>query len=243
MRGSPQQAFAYATKQDTRAPNTDPFTFGDQPSRGTGQGRRTDLLEVKAAIDNGATLLSVAEQFFPAFCANHRSFELYRNLKYRPTIRNNLKVYWFYGPTGTGKSKKAHELALEHPTDVYFKQPESIWFDGYDGQNILVLDDFRKNWMTFGFLLRVLDRNPVQIQRKGSSVYANWTTVFITAPLPPDQLYATHEDVAQLTRRVTKVFAFPEDAGYLDPCDFETFASGNFPERVAPIFNSDQVYF
>lgn len=237
MRGSPQQAFAYATKQDTRAPNTEPFTFGEQPSVGTGQGRRTDLLEVKNAIDGGATLLDVAELNFAAFCNNHRSFELYRRLKYRPTLRQNLKVYWFYGDTGTGKSKKVHDLVLENPDDVYFKSPESIWFDGYDGQRTVVLDDFRKNWMTFGFLLRVLDVYPLQVQRKGSSVYANWTQVFITCPQPPTELYATHENVAQLSRRVTKVFSFPEDKDYLEPLGPEVFSSGEFPERVAEIFN------
>lgn len=243
MRGSPQQAFAYATKADTRAPNTEPFTFGQQPSRGTGQGRRTDLLEIKDAIDNGATLRDVFDSHFALALQYHRGLELYRTQKHRPGNRPNLKVYWFYGPTGTGKSRKVHDLVLEEPTDVYFKGPESHWFDGYDGQRTLVLDDFRKNWVTFSFLLRWLDIYTLQVQRKGSSCYANWSTVFITAPLPPDQLYATHEDVAQLTRRVTKVFAFPEDAEYLAPLDLETFQSGNFPERVAPIFNSEQVYF
>lgn len=126
---------------------------------------------------------------------------------------------------------------MENPDDVYFKSPESIWFDGYDGQRTVVLDDFRKNWMTFGFLLRVLDVYPLQVQRKGSSVYANWTQVFITCPQPPTELYATHENVAQLSRRVTKVFSFPEDKDYLEPLGPEVFSSGEFPERVAEIFN------
>ena len=240
MRGSPQQAFAYATKSDTRAPDTVPFTFGEQPTRGTGQGRRTDLLEVKEAIDNGATLLDVFEQHFPAACQHHRSFTLYKNLKIPPRVRLDLKVYWFYGPTGTGKSRKVHTLVPHE--DTYFKQPESTWFDAYDGQKVLVLDDFRKNWVTFGYFLKWLDVNPLLVQRKGTSVWSNWSTVFITAPYPPDQLYATHEDVAQLVRRVTKVFSYPEDAAYLAPLDFDVFKSGNFPERIAEIFSSDQLY-
>ena len=46
-------------------------------------------------------------------------------------------VLW--GPSGTGKSRW---VAATWP-DAFWKAPESKWWDGYSGQETVVLDDFK----------------------------------------------------------------------------------------------------
>lgn len=42
---------------------------------------------------------------------------------------DNLENYWFYGPTGTGKSKRVRDT---WGADLYIKNPNK-WWDGYTG--------------------------------------------------------------------------------------------------------------
>ena len=44
-----------------------------------------------------------------------------------------------WGPSGTGKSRF---VAARWP-DAFWKAPESKWWDGYSGQETVVLDDFK----------------------------------------------------------------------------------------------------
>ena len=44
-----------------------------------------------------------------------------------------------WGPSGTGKSRF---VAACWP-DAFWKAPESKWWDGYSGQETVVLDDFK----------------------------------------------------------------------------------------------------
>lgn len=50
------------------------------------------------------------------------------------------QVYVFWGPTGTGKSRRAWEEAGE---DAYCKDPRTKFWDGYQTQEKVVIDEFR----------------------------------------------------------------------------------------------------
>lgn len=86
------------------------------------------------------------------------------------------------------------------------------WFDGYSGQQNAIIDDFREDFCSFSFLLRVLDRYPLKVAVKGSFVEWNPTTIYITCPHSPAELYAykTPADLAQLTRRITTIRRFQD---------------------------------
>jgi len=75
-RGTHEEAAAYANKADTRLEG--PWTFGAAP---TGRGARTDLNELKAKIDQGATLLDVAETDFGSYLRYHQGIEKYVELR------------------------------------------------------------------------------------------------------------------------------------------------------------------
>ena len=65
-----------------------------------------------------------------------KATELY-NLRTAVAIETDeVRGFWYYGPPGTGKSWTAR---TENP-DAYIKD-QSKWWDGYTGQETIILDD------------------------------------------------------------------------------------------------------
>lgn len=102
----------------------------------------------------------------------------------QPTaMERSCKVYW--GGTNLGKSFRAwNEAGL----DAYSKDPRTKFWDGYASQGNVVLDEFRGS-IDISHLLRWLDRYPVRVEVKGSSVPLSATKFWITSNLPPSAWY------------------------------------------------------
>lgn len=90
-----------------------------------------------------------------------------------------------YGPTGTGKSRRAW---LEAGVDAYPKDPRTKFWDGYRGQENVVIDEFRGG-IDISHILRWLDRYPVVVEVKGSSVVLKAVRIWITSNLHPSEWY------------------------------------------------------
>lgn len=102
----------------------------------------------------------------------------------RPAPRE-VSVRVFVGPTGTGKS---HAAWSEAGLDAYPKDPLSKFWDGYSGQECVVIDEFR-GIVSISHLLRWLDRYPVLVEIKGSSAVLRATRFWITSNLHPRDWY------------------------------------------------------
>lgn len=191
--GSRTQARDYCHKEDP-----EPFEHGKW--RPDNQGMRNDLICVKRKIDEGVSEEAIADEHFSTWSRNYRAFERYRNLK-RKRCCSEKEVIWIYGRTGLGKSKMAHELA----PDAYWKMPDNKWFDGYDGEETVIFDDFRSTWCTFPYLLRLLDRYPMMVETKGGTTQWMAKRIIITSPHHPEHAYSTDEDMQQLIRRISKI--------------------------------------
>lgn len=123
----------------------------------------------------------------------------------RPTgIEKVVNV--FFGRSGTGKSRLAWEQAGPH---AYPKDPRSKWWDGYQGQEHVVIDEFRGS-IDVSHILRWLDRYPVRVERKGSSICLRATTFWITSNLDPEQWYSDLDSMTleALKRRLTNIRFF-----------------------------------
>ncbi len=95
---------------------------------------------------------------------------------------------WIYGPTGSGKSRRAHrESEALCPGSVLWLPDQSLrWFDGYNGHKGLVLDDFTGD-AELPFLLRLLDRYPLKVPIKGGFMEFVGRIVWITSNFSPGQ--------------------------------------------------------
>ena len=117
-------------------------------------------------------------------------------------IEKQVDVY--IGPTGLGKSRRAwHEASM----DAYPKTPTSKFWDGYQGQLHVVIDEFTGQ-IEITHMLRWLDRYPVLIETKGSGTVLMANHFWICSNLPPRQWYpnAPEVQIEALLRRLNIVY-------------------------------------
>lgn len=113
-------------------------------------------------------------------------------------IRN---AYVWWGPTCTGKSRKARELA---GAGAFIKDADTKWWDGYQGETEVVIDDFT-GLIGIGKLLRWFDRYSTNFEVKQSSTPNNVNNFYITSNIDPREWFptATDDQKAALLRRLT----------------------------------------
>lgn len=212
MRGTPQDSETYCMKED---PN--PLVVGKCPVNKQG----SVLAGAIQAVTSGSTLKQLANSGpdgARAVTVHGRGLSQLASYVTRnrdPAFPPN--VYWFYGSTGTGKTRAATEFATQLGCEFWLSSdPNLQWFDGYEQQRVAILDDFRPKGVKFPFLLRILDRYPIKVPIKGS--YANWCPEFIiiTTPNNAECSYSVRgkylpEDIRQLHRRITGEFNFDLD--------------------------------
>ena len=203
-KGTPEQAKAYCSKEESRDAGTAPFERGSLPQ----QGKRSDLDAIYTAIQEGSDERAIVTldpgAYFKYSAGIKRAISLFQG-------RRNWKthVFWWYGSTGTGKSREASERFPE----AYWKPPSTKWWDGYEGQATVIIDDHRRDLCTFAELLRLLDRYPMSVEYKGGTVQMLARNIVITTPRSPRDTWEgrTAEDIAQLERRIEETRRFGEE--------------------------------
>lgn len=190
-KGTCEQAIKYCEKDG------DFHEVGDRPNKE--QGHRTDLDDVKQMVKEGKPMSEIAE-----LCTSYQGLRMAEKLKEYITVKRNWvpEVFWYYGPTGCGKSKRAFEEAGEN---AWISGKDLRWWQGYDGHENVIFDDFRGDFCKFHELLRILDRYPYTVEVKGGSRQLVAKKIWITCPLHPTDVYKNQEDIEQLLRRITKI--------------------------------------
>lgn len=158
-------------------------------------------MEVREKIKDGATDLTIANEYFDVWVSNYRAFERYRTL-ITPQRNHDVEVIVIQGPTGTGKSK----YCLDNYPDAYWKQ-RSQWWDGYSGHKTVVIDEFY-GWLPFDLLLRVCDRYPLLVESKGGQLQFVAQTILITTNSIPTSWYKSVY-FPSFIRRVNKWIIMP----------------------------------
>jgi hypothetical protein len=192
-RGSFQSNKDYCTKEDNN-----PFEEGS-PIK---QGRRSDLEEIRTHLDGGGTVEDVASSYFGQWVMYRRAFKEYVTLKL-PHRTWKPKVFVLWGNTGTGKTRFCFDQVQDQ---TYWMPGDYSWFDGYEGQPIVILDDYRGEY-PLQLLLKLLDRYPMTVPIKGG--FAKWLPkkIYITSNLRPEEWYKQSDfrSIAALMRRFDSV--------------------------------------
>ena len=117
-------------------------------------------------------------------------------------IDGEMEHEWIVGETGTGKTRSATD---RYP-DAYIKEPTSIWWDGYNGEEVVIIDDFDKFQVKQGGdMKRWLDRYPFQAQFKGGMEKIRPRRVIVTSQYTPEEIWDDHKTVDAIKRRVKMV--------------------------------------
>lgn len=153
-RGTPDEARTYCMKDGK---------FTERGTFSKGQGARTDVTEVCTALRTQPYDQVVSQ--YEGFSLYHsKSMLTFYNIVHKPPLTDYRirDVHWYHGPTGSGKTRKAYELAVGRPAWRACGGLE--WFDGVDSTTeVCILDDYRDSWGRFDLLLRLLDGYPVSV--------------------------------------------------------------------------------
>jgi len=124
-------------------------------------------------------------------------------------------VYW--GRTGTGKTRSVYEYSDSNNVQVY-TLPQNykggvVWWDGYDGQEVVLIDDFY-GWLPLSYLLQLLDRYPFKVRTNDGYQEFRSKRIYITSNQDPREWYSgvqSEETKAAMLRRITSIKHFAGD--------------------------------
>lgn len=182
-RGTPAQARDYCILPEHNGEDKGridgPWEWGEisQP------GKRSDMSDTIVAAQTQG-IQKAAELYPETYARNARGIERVVALTAKRTLRD-VEVILLIGPGGVGKSYSiwnAHD-----PDKVATADGNLKWFDDFNGQPILFIDEFRGEFEGASPTLfnKILDRYPLKLPTKGGFTNASYTRVYIATNYHP----------------------------------------------------------
>lgn len=168
------------------------------------QGKRNDLLRVKEIIDTGGNLRQCFEECFEKTVKHTGGIirYIFERQEYRETDDPPPKVIWRWGKSDTFKTRWVW-LTFGKP-NVYQKRANK-WWDGYNQQQVILIDDFNGKW-EFRDFLQFLDQYQYMGDVKYGHVKVNSKIIVITCEFHPRHFWGQDENLLyQVTRRCTEI--------------------------------------
>lgn len=235
-RGNPKQNRDYCTKSESRAPDTDPVEFGTISLPGA----RNDLSFVRDAIISGVSpsdAISSDDSFTASTLRYYRSWKsVMADLAPQRDASVDPQVIVIYGVPGSGKTRYAYD---KYP-GAYMKSTGK-WWDFYNGQEVVIYDDFDGWDCTFANFKTWTDRYPCFVESKGSTVKLAATVHIFTTNTYPSHWWTKKVTGAYgrdaIWRRITSVIHYPyvgEDPIVYEPKDFRALPECSLLEMQDP---------
>jgi len=246
--GTAEQNLIYCQKSESAIKNT--FQTWGKPVT---QGQRTDLIGFRDAISEGVTTIQLIEDYPIQVALYPKFMRLVRFSSFKRDIIPNKTVILCYGPPGTGKSEWAHNYKPN-----YWINPVATnkWFDGYEGQDTAIIDDYGGDGTVFKLvdLLRLLHKLTEIVPIKGAFVPWTPTTIIITTNYRPLLWYNLDPDEERrhidrrisykaLTRRFTKVMIFEKNKQPTECKSYHEFFRNKYPTIKLQVYNKKQQLF
>lgn len=173
------------------------------------QGFRNDLEAVKESVLNGTlTAEEICVENPSLYHQYGRTLNCLEDIALRKKWRTWMtECEWVYGPTGTGKS---HYAFTDYHPDTHYSFPiqDGGWWDGYKGQSIVIINEFRGQ-IQYSELLDLIDKYPKVVRRRcREPVPFLAKKIIITSSLPPSDVYCNlsiTDNLNQLYRRIKMI--------------------------------------
>ena len=166
-------ADAYVHKEDT-------YVDGTRFEVGTKALKRNSAPDWDGVWDNavsGNHLAIPADIRIRCYHTIKRIRKDHQEAQFRPGVQ--CYVYW--GVTGSGKS---HRMFEEAGSRAYIKSSTTKWWDGYTGQEDVIIDEFRGN-ISVEHMLKWIDKYPCFVEEKGGQLALRATRFWIASNLDP----------------------------------------------------------
>lgn len=213
-RGSSWDNYVYCTKSEGRLEQ--PIVFGEfkrpRSSGGNLFARRAEVIQLIKDNPRITTREILDAGGLEQMVVNDQLVGKTKSILLADCRSGGVTCDIYFGDTGTGKTRLAHSLY----SDLFVK-PNGNWWDGYQGESVVLLDDFDESTATLPTLLRWIDRYSLRDQVKGSMVQILATHFVITLNDDPRDMFV-HAKVpysqARLSawrRRVRHILHFTDD--------------------------------
>lgn len=186
MRGTVDQAAEYCKKEG------DYYEAGTKPLSDKEKGERGKP--------------TIAERWDLAINGEYRdlppeNIKIYKYIHamYRPVAdRPDLENVWLCGASGCGKSRWVRE---NYP--VFYSKPMNKWWDGYDHEEVVVLDDFDPSHAPYlAYYLKIwADYYSFNAEVKGGMMKIRPKTLIVTSQYSIDDCFQTPQDRIAISRR------------------------------------------
>lgn len=182
-----EQSHAEWLKDNIKGPNygknADFISYG--VPRKSKQGARQDLEAFYVHVKAGLSDIELADIDFAVFCRCMKAIDRIR-ISIRPELTQRREVVLLCGVTGAGKTRAVYD---QYP-DLY-EAPigDTLWFDGYDGQKVVLFDEFEGE-MPLNALKKVADNFYVRkVPCKGGFKWLNPDKIVFTSNSHPGSWY------------------------------------------------------
>lgn len=122
---------------------------------------------------------------------------------------DKLKVFYIFGPSGVGKSRKAIDLLKQFKYDEFdeLKHENGFYIGDVTGEGACLYDDFRPTDMKVKEFINFIDYNVHTMNIKGGYIKNNYHLIIITSINDPNTIYSNcidnEETSKQWIRRLT----------------------------------------
>jgi len=191
-RGTADENKTYCSKSDP-----DPELWGVFTKSRKGQGKRNDWETMLELAQQDAPVQSFYEEAPHLAMPHHSKIQAWKsvfNAQKTRTWKTIPKI--FLGPPRVGKStsmrKQASELAEKNNWRIYTKSDADKWWPGYDGEEIILIDEAHGGFWQWQELLRFFEEGQYTVQYKGGSIDFLGRVVFMTTNSHPALWYKKH---------------------------------------------------
>lgn len=219
-----QASIRYCQKADTR--KAGPYVIGSLPTKT--QGRRTDLEKLVELSKQRTSFRDLVQQIPETVSRYPRGARVVHDA-FQPNKRKGKPtISLIIGGTGIGKSYYVYNLS----EDLYTKAPGDKWFDGYEGQDYLHLEEY-SGYLPLSKFLYLTDEYPDRrVEVKGGFRTLLATQIWLTTNIHPHGWYnwnGREQQYFALMRRFTHIYTIKDHKLVeIDKAEFTTDINNSY---------------
>lgn len=201
-----------SAKEETNLKDTFEESSDCPPER---PGRRNDLVDLYDMIKSGMDNFDILESdpmYMQQLDKIDRCRQIVKEKEFRNTFRQLSVEYW----SGTTDTRKTRTVMEKYGyANVYRVTNYKYPFDGYNGQDVIVFEEFR-NSFSIQEMLVLMDGYPLDLPCRYNNKTACYTKVYILSNTDLSDQYKTEQAECKETwnaflRRINAVKIFSED--------------------------------
>jgi len=131
------------------------------------------------------------------------SVDLYKSTTAKVADLDELDNEWVFGDPGVGKSRYARGLG------EYFPKSCNKWWDGYSGQDLVIIDDFGLEHKCLGHHIKIwADRYAIKAEVKNGVVAIRPKRIIVTSNYTPSEIWKGDDQMVMAVNRRFNVINF-----------------------------------